>query len=98
MKTHLAIIVIILVGILGFIIGYSVAPTDVDVVRHGAPTVASSGGEAGGYGSEDGGYGGGGYGAESGGYGAESGGYGGGYGAPAGGGYGAPAAGGYGAH
>jgi len=94
MKTNMVVILLILVGILGFIIGYSIAPTDVSVVRHDAPGQVSSGGsgEAGGYGGggEAGGYGGGG------GYGAPAGG--GGYGAPAAGGYGAPAVGGYGSH
>ena len=86
MKPQFVIILLILVSILGFIVGYSMAPTDVSVVRHGEPqaTTSSSGGHE-----------------ASGGYGASGGGYGeapasGGYGAPASGGYGAPASGGYG--
>lgn len=95
MKTHFIVILLILVGVLSFIIGYSMAPTDVSVVRHGAQqaTAASGGGhgDSGGYGGGDsGGYGGG----DSGGYGAAP--AAGGYGAPAAGGYGAPASGGYG--
>ena len=83
MKTNFAIIIIITVGILGFIIGYSMAPTDVAVVRHSvaqkAAPASGDGAASGGYGAESG---------SSGGYGA----------APASGGYGAaPAAGGYGA-
>jgi Flp pilus assembly protein TadG len=93
MKPQFVIILLILVGILGFIVGYSIAPTDVSVVRHGAPeaTTSSSAGHeeaSGGYGSaapESGGYGA--APAASGGYGAS---------APAAGGYGAPASGGYG--
>ncbi|MCF6289497.1 MAG: hypothetical protein L3J03_00615 [Desulfobacterales bacterium] len=81
MKTQFVIILLVVVGILSFIIGYSVAPTDIATLRHSVAGKASAGG----------GYG------DSGGYGADSGGYGGGYGAPAGGGYGAPDAGGYGA-
>ena len=98
MKTHFTIIIIVLVGIVSFMIGYSVAPTDVSTVRHSVPQqAASGGGDSGGYGGDSGGYGA----ADSGGYGAPAaGGYGapaaGGYGAPAAGGYGAPAAGGYG--
>ena len=34
MKTSFAVIIMITVGILGFIIGYSMAPTDVADVRH----------------------------------------------------------------
>ncbi len=81
MKTSFAVIIMITVGILGFIIGYSMAPTDVADVRHSVARQAApaSGGEAasGGYGA-----------AASGGYGAApaSGGYG---AAPASGGYGA---------
>jgi uncharacterized membrane protein len=94
MKTHFAIILMILVGILGFIIGYSMAPTDVAEVRHAVtqPAAAPASGQAA---SSSGGYGtaapaSGGYGATP----APSGGYGapppaGGYGAP-------PPAGGYG--
>ena len=84
MKTSFVLIIMITVGILGFIIGYSIAPTDVAKVRHGVSQKAApaSGGEAasGGYGAESG---------SSGGYGA----------APASGGYGAAPApsGGYGA-
>jgi hypothetical protein len=80
MKTHFVVILLILVGVLSFIIGYSMAPTDVSVVRHGvqqAPAASSGGhGDSGGYGGGDSG----GYGAApaSGGYGA----------APASGGYG----------
>ncbi len=104
MKTSFVIIIMITVGILGFIIGYSMAPTDVAKVRHAVSqkAVPASGGEAasGGYGAESGSSGG--YGAAaSGGYGAApaaSGGYG---AAPApSGGYGAapaPVSGGYGA-
>jgi len=93
MKTHFVVILLILVGVLSFIIGYSMAPTDVSVVRHGVhqATAASGGGhgdsaDSGGYGSAP----------ASGGYGSApaSGGYG---SAPASGGYGAPASGGYGA-
>jgi hypothetical protein len=77
MKTHLAIMIIVIVGAVCFVIGYSVAPTDVEVVRHGvAQKKAAAGG-----GEEAGGYGGG----DAGGYG---GGDAGGYGAPAAGGYG----------
>jgi hypothetical protein len=91
MKAHFAIILMILVGILGFIIGYSMAPTDVADVRHAVSqpaAPASSGGQAppasGGYGAAPA--------PASGGYGAAP--------APAAGGYGAapaPPAGGYGA-
>lgn len=88
MKTHFIIILLVLVGVLSFIIGYSVAPTDVSVVRHSVAQPAASGGSSsGGYGSAP----------ASGGYGAApaAGGYG---AAPAAGGYGAaPASGGYGA-
>jgi hypothetical protein len=83
MKTHFVIIILILVGVLSFIIGYSMAPTDVSVVRHSvqqAPAASGGGhGESGGYGSAA---------PASGGYGAApaaSGGYG---AAPASGGYG----------
>ena len=95
MKLHFAIIIMILVGILGFTIGYSLAPTDVETVRHGSTAYPSGGGKqqaASGGGQQQ---------AAGGGYGAaDSGGYGsapatGGYGsAPATGGYGAPATGG----
>ncbi|MBW2466780.1 MAG: hypothetical protein JRF02_05715 [Deltaproteobacteria bacterium] len=97
MKTNFAIIIIITVGILGFILGYSMAPTDVATVRHGVSQKAAptGGGSSGGYGGDSGGYGG-----DSGGYGASSGGYGeapsGGYGAAPSGGYGAAPSGGYG--
>ncbi len=91
MKGSFIGILLITVGILGFVLGYSMAPTDVESLRHGAvQQAASGGGESGGYGASDSG---------SGGYGASGGGGGGGYGAPAAsGGYGAPApkAGGYG--
>lgn len=89
MKTHFIIIILVLVGVLSFIIGYSMAPTDVSVVRHGQPQAAapSSGGQpaSGGYGGSDAPA------PASGGYGAAP--------APASGGYGAPApaSGGYGA-
>ncbi|MFC1844637.1 hypothetical protein ACFLZ5_07610 [Thermodesulfobacteriota bacterium] len=106
MKTNFAIILLITVGILGFMIGYSMAPTDVAVVRHGVSQQAApaGGGHAasGGYGAESGSSGGyGGDAAPSGGYGAAppSGGYGAAP-APASGGYGAapaPVSGGYGA-
>ena len=92
MKPQFIIILLILVGILGFIVGYSIAPTDVSVVRHSEPqaTTSSSGGHeaSGGYSSAP----------ESGGYGEEAPAASGGYGtsAPAAGGYGAPASGGYG--
>lgn len=87
MKGQFVVILLVLVGILSFIVGYSIAPTDLAVVRHGVATQAS-GGNGGGHSS-------GGYGTDSGGYGAtDSGGYGGGSAAPAAGGYG----GGYGAH
>ena len=78
MKGSFVGILLITVGILGFVIGYSMAPTEVEVVRHGAvQQEASGGGESGGYGASGGG---GGYGAPaSGGYGAP---------APASGGYG----------
>ena len=87
MQSSLWVILLILVAILSFVIGYSLAPTDVGVVRHTTKT-SFEGHQKGKYGPE----GSGGYGspADSGGYGAESGGY----GAPAGGGYGAPAGGG----
>ena len=95
MKAPLAIMIIIVVGILGFLIVYS--------QQHEMPVQAMQGQAAGGgYGSSapaSGGYGSapaaGGYGAApaAGGYGAPSGGHG---AAPAAGGYGAPAAGGYG--
>jgi hypothetical protein len=78
MKVHFAIIIMILVGILGFTIGYSLAPTDVETVRHGSAAYSSGGGQqaaGGGYGE-----------AQSGGYGAAP--ASGGYGAPAAGGYG----------
>ena len=72
MKTNFAIIIMILVGILGFIIGYSMAPTDVATVRHGVSQQAApaGGGSSGGYGggASSGGYGG--DAAPSGGYGA----------------------------
>jgi hypothetical protein len=87
MKAHFAIILLILVGILGFIIGYSMAPTDVAEVRHAVSQPAATAGSgtapaSGGYGAAP----------ASGGYGAAP--------APAAGGYGAaptPPAGGYGA-
>ena len=97
MKTHFAIILMILVGILGFIIGYSMAPTDVAEVRHAVtqPAAAPASGQAassGGYGTAA---------PASGGYGAAPAAPAGGYGAapaPPAGGYGAPPpAGGYGA-
>jgi len=108
MKANFVIILLILIGILGFIIGYSVAPTDVETVRHSVtqPTKAgSTGGQAsGGYGSSAPAPASGGYGSAPAGAGAPapapapapaaSGGYG--TPAPATGGYGAPAAGGYG--
>lgn len=76
MKTHTAIILIIVISALTFIVGYSVAPTDVSVVRHGATSSIGGnhgGGDSSGYGAADAG----GYGVESaGGYGAEAGGYG----------------------
>ena len=72
MKNSMWIIIIIVVGILGFIVGYSLTPRNID-------TTAVHGVASGGYGGEHeaaGGYGGG---AASGGYGggAASGGYGG---------------------
>jgi hypothetical protein len=84
MKTHLAIMIIVIVGAVCFVIGYSVAPTDVETVRHGVAQKAKA---AAGGGGDSGGYGGGG---DSGGYGAPASG---GYGAPASGGYGAPSGG-----
>lgn len=81
MNKNIAIILMVVIGAVCFVIGYSVAPTDVATVRHGV-TAEAGGGDAGGYGGGD-----------SGGYGAPAAG---GYGAPAAGGYGAPAAGGYG--
>ena len=47
MKTSFAVILMITVGILGFIIGYSMAPTDVADVRHSVSQKAApaSGGE-----------------------------------------------------
>ena len=84
MKTQFVIILMILVGIIGFIIGYSMAPTDVAVVRHAvsqqAAPASQGGASSGGYGGSaapsSGGYGG--AAAPSGGYGAPppSGGYG----------------------
>jgi hypothetical protein len=78
MKTNVATILMILIGILGFIIGYSMAPRDAATLQHGsAPTATAapkSGG--GGYGGGSatpapaaGGYGGGAAPAKSGGYG-----------------------------
>ena len=99
MKTHFAIILMILVGILGFIIGYSMAPTDVAEVRHAVsqPAAPAASGQAapssGGYGTAapaSGGYGA--APAPAGGYGAAPAPPAGGYGAPP-----APPAGGYGA-
>jgi len=93
MKNSIWIMVLIVVAIIAFLVGYSVAPRNIDTGT--GPSVAP--GHAGGYGAQAGGYGGS---AASGGYGAPSaGGYGapaGGYGAPPAGGYGAPPAGGYG--
>jgi len=62
MKTNFAIILMITVGILGFIIGYSMAPTDVATVRHGVSQQAApagGGASSGGYGAAppSGGYG-----------------------------------------
>ena len=65
MKAHFAIILMILVGILGFIIGYSMAPTDVAEVRHAISQPAAPAGSgtaapaSGGYGAApaSGGYG-----------------------------------------
>ena len=86
MKTNFVIGLLIFIGISGFVIGYIMAPTNVETVTSGS----SSGQTSGGYGSSAP--------ATSGGYGAApaSGGYG--APAPAAGGYGAPApaAGGYG--
>ncbi len=57
MKTSVWVILLVLLGMLGFIIGYSLAPTDVDVVRHGA-AVGGQAAESGGYGKPAaGGYG-----------------------------------------
>ncbi len=88
MKSSLWVILLVLVSIVSFIIGYSLAPTELDVVRHSTKTSFQDH-EKGKYGPEgSGGYGSpaaGGYGAPIGGYGAPAGGY----GAPAGG-YGAP--------
>ena len=74
MKNSMWIIIIIVVGILGFIVGYSLAPRNIDTTA--AQSVTSGGGYGGGH-EAAGGYGGG---AASGGYGggAASGGYGGG--------------------
>jgi len=91
MKTHFVVILLILVGVLSFIIGYSMAPTDVSVVRHGVQQATAASGGGHGDSADSGGYGGG----DSGGYGSAP--ASGGYGAPASGGYGAPATGGYGA-
>lgn len=47
MKPQFIVILLILVGILGFIVGYSIAPTDVSVVRHVEPqATVSEGGHA----------------------------------------------------
>lgn len=104
MDTKLAVIIIITVAILGFMIGYSVAPTDMDTLRNQVAPTQPAAPASPGYGGPSPGYGGppagGGYGAPSGGgYGAPPAPRGGGYGAPSGGGYGAPAprGGGYGA-
>jgi len=89
MKASLWIIIIILVAILSFLVGYGLAPREINIA--GVP----AGGITPGYGGGAGGYG-----APAGGYGSPAGGYGvpaGGYGAPAGG-YGAPPSGGYGTH
>lgn len=57
MKAHFAVILMILVGILGFIIGYSMAPTDVAEVRHAVSQPAAPAGSgtaapaSGGYGA-----------------------------------------------
>ncbi|UCE79237.1 MAG: hypothetical protein JSV13_00940, partial [Nitrospiraceae bacterium] len=76
MKSSLWVILLVLISIVSFIIGYSLAPTEVDVVRHtiGSGQKAASGGEgtSGGYGTPAAG----GYGAPAGGYGAPAGGYG----------------------
>ena len=45
MKPQFIVILLILVGILGFIVGYSIAPTDVSVVRHAGPQATISKGE-----------------------------------------------------
>ena len=98
MKTSFVVILLTTVGILGFIIGYSMAPTDVATVRHSvsqqaAPAGDGAAGSSGGYGAAA---------PASGGYGAAPAPPSGGYGAapaPPSGGYGAPPppAGGYGA-
>ena len=55
MKSQFVVILLVLVGILGFVIGYSIAPTDVSIVRKGAPGASYSGGgqASGGYGGGD---------------------------------------------
>ncbi len=61
MKSSLAGILIIIVGIVSFIVGYSVAPTDIETVRHGAVKVAAmdehDGGSSDGESNDGGGYG-----------------------------------------
>ncbi|KPK36043.1 MAG: hypothetical protein AMK70_03745 [Nitrospira bacterium SG8_35_1] len=89
MKNSMWVIIIIVVGILGFIVGYSLAPRNIDT---SAQQSVTSGGYGGGHGAA-GGYGG----ASSGGYGGGQGAAGG-YGGASSGGYGGAPSGGYGGH
>ncbi len=61
MKSSLVGILIIIVGIVSFVVGYSVAPTDIETVRHGAVNVAAidepDSGSSDGESSDGGGYG-----------------------------------------
>ena len=77
MKNSLWVIIIVVVAIIAFLVGYSQQHgemTGQPAAEH-AGYGTTSGGYGGGYGATSGGYGGG-YGAPSGGYGAPSGGYG----------------------
>ena len=82
MNKDILLLAVIIVGIFGYLVSYSLGPTFPEYVVE-----APSGGDSGGYGGGGGGYGGGGdsggYGSSapsSGGYGGGGGGYGGGYG------------------
>ncbi len=80
MNKDILLLAVIIVGIFGYLIAYSLGPTFPEYVVEAPP-----GGNSGGYGGDSGGYGGD-SGGDSGGYGGDSGG---GYGAaPSGGGYG----------